>query len=114
MCFRPAEVSTPPVNCPNCGEEVFYSNGVLPNKCPFCREPLEGVGDSFGAPGAPAAPGAPGAPMAPGAPGASSVPKAPAAPGVSGSPSASGADWKSAIGGASAMPAKPSSAVEDK
>ncbi len=87
MCFRPAEVSQPPVKCPNCGGEVFYSNGVLPNSCPFCREPLEGAGN--GAPAAPAAPGAPtkpsGIPGIPSAPGAatkpSGIPAIPAAPG---------------------------------
>lgn len=109
MCFRPAEVSMPPVNCPNCGEEVFYSNGVLPNKCPFCRESLEGLGGSSGAP---VVPGAPGAPAAPGIPGAPGAPKAPAAPGESApaapSATASSSDWKSAIGGVSAMPIAPS------
>lgn len=79
MCFRPAEVAQPPVNCPNCGEEVFYSNGVLPAKCPFCKTPLADV-SAPGAPGAPAAPGAPGAPKAPAAPGAPGAPKAPGAP----------------------------------
>ena len=78
MCFRPTEVEMPPVNCPNCGEEVFYSSGVLPSKCPFCRTPLEGVGvaEASGAP----APGAPNAPSAPGAPMAPNAPIAPGAP----------------------------------
>lgn len=74
MCFRPAEVAAPPVVCPNCGGEVFPASGVLPAKCPFCRNPLEAA--EVPAPGAPAAPAAPGAPAAPPAPGA---PKPPAA-----------------------------------
>ena len=69
MCFRPPEVSNELVNCPNCGEEIFYSSGVLPSKCPFCKTPLEDA-----APAAPAAPGAPAVPAAPG------VPTPPAAP----------------------------------
>lgn len=87
MCFRPTEVAQPPVPCPNCGQEVFYSNGVLPNKCPFCKEPLE-VAELA----TPAAPGTPaptkkpsGIPNIPAAPGAakkpSGIPSIPAAPG---------------------------------
>ena len=88
MCFRPPEISAGPVNCPECGEEVFYSNGVLPSKCPFCRTPLEDVSAAPGAPGIPGAPGAPGVPGAPGAPKAPGSPGAPKAPGIPGAPGA--------------------------
>lgn len=79
MCFRPAEVAAPPVICPNCGEEVFPSSGVLPNKCPFCKESLEDAkpAEDVTPPGAPAAPAAPGATSAPAAPSAPGAPKPP-------------------------------------
>lgn len=66
MCFRPAEADAAagvkPTPCPHCGKTVFPTEGLLPKKCPFCREEL------MAAPAAPAAPGAPSAPAAPGAP----------------------------------------------
>ena len=70
MCFRPAEAELPPVMCPSCGKKINRIGGALPSKCPFCKEPTDGIEDAA----APAAPGAPGAPAAPGAP------KPPAAP----------------------------------
>lgn len=70
MCFRPAGADvTGPRQCPHCGKTVFPSDGILPKKCPFCREELGDAGlDTPAAPTAPATPGAPGAPKAPGAP----------------------------------------------
>ena len=73
MCFRPADAAAPPVVCPNCGKEVTASRGIIPKKCPFCREPLpqdgaaEVVGSVSAAPKAPA-PANPAAPKVPGAP----------------------------------------------
>ena len=75
MCFRPADADTAgPRPCPHCGKTVFPVDGILPKKCPFCREELDA-----GVP-SPAAPGAP-APGAPAAPKASGAPKPPARPG---------------------------------
>ena len=39
MCFRPADADTAgPRPCPHCGKTVFPADGILPKKCPFCRE----------------------------------------------------------------------------
>lgn len=82
MCFRPAEADAAsgvhPTKCANCGKTVFPTEGLLPKKCPFCKEIL--VEATPGAAPAPAAPGAPAAPKAPGAPAAPAAPKAPGAP----------------------------------
>lgn len=75
MCFRPADADTAgPRPCPHCGKMVFPSDGIVPKKCPFCREELAAKAPS------PAAPSAPNAPSAPAAPGAPAAPKAPSAP----------------------------------
>lgn len=83
MCFRPAEAGngSEKIFCSNCGKRVFEAKGVLPNKCPFCKEDLvprygEGEDPGFKAPEAPKAPSAPGVPGAPKAP---EAPKAPTA-----------------------------------
>lgn len=86
MCFRPAEADAGvhPVKCANCGKRVFPTEGLLPKKCPFCKEELVEAADSaapaLGAPGVPT-PGAPGVP-APGAPKPPVAPAPPAAPGA--------------------------------
>ena len=80
MCFRPADADTAgPRPCPHCGKTVFPADGILPKKCPFCREDLAAGAPSPAAPGAPGAP-APGAPAAPKPPAAPGAPKPPAAP----------------------------------
>lgn len=67
MCFRPAEADAgvKPTRCSKCEKVVFPVEGILPSKCPFCKEPLEAA--AMPSPGAPA-PAAPGAPVPPGAP----------------------------------------------
>ena len=44
MCFRPttANGGPQPIKCAHCGKIVFPSDGILPSKCPFCREALKG------------------------------------------------------------------------
>ena len=80
MCFRPADADTAgPCPCPHCGKTVFPAYGILPKKCPFCREELAAGVPSPAAPGAPSAP-APGAPAAPKPPAAPGAPKPPTAP----------------------------------
>ena len=78
MCFRPAEADVAagikPTQCRNCGKTVFPTEGLLPKKCPFCREELL---PAIAAPSVPSVPGAPKAPVAPAAP---KAPGAPAAP----------------------------------
>lgn len=39
MCFRPTTVSKP-MECPNCGKKVSALNGIVPKRCPYCKEPL--------------------------------------------------------------------------
>lgn len=79
MCFRPAEADVAsgigPTPCPHCGKTVFPTEGLLPKKCPFCREELAAGADSY----APAVP-APAAPApSPETPQAPAAPKAPTA-----------------------------------
>ena len=56
MCFRPADAGVGPVKC-SCGKMVFPAEGVLPSKCPFCKQPLEPGTEPPTMPSAPAAPG---------------------------------------------------------
>lgn len=75
MCFRPADADVAgPRACPHCGKMVFPADGILPKKCPFCRDELDA---GMSAPVAPAMPDIPTAPTVPGAPSVSSVPDAP-------------------------------------
>ena len=80
MCFRPAEADAAsgikPTPCPHCGKTVFPTEGLLPKKCPFCREELAAGEQPDNS--AAAAPGAP-KPPNPGAPQAPVPPKAPTA-----------------------------------
>lgn len=72
MCFRPAEAvaNVEPIDCPDCGETSFPTDGILPSKCPYCGRSFagEGVAPAPVAPKAPDAPSAPEAPKAPSAP----------------------------------------------
>ena len=79
MCFRPAalDADVKPVQC-SCGEMVFPTDGILPDYCPYCEEPLEVPTISATTP--PGAPGIPGAPSAPGVPTPPGAPRVPAAP----------------------------------
>ena len=52
MCFRPAEAELPPVMCPSCGKKINRIGGALPSKCPFCKEPTDGIEDAAAAPAA--------------------------------------------------------------
>ena len=82
MCFRPAEADSGvhPVKCAKCGKRVFPTEGLLPKKCPFCKEDLVESDESAApAPGAPKPP-APGAPSAPKAPAPAPAPAAPKGP----------------------------------
>lgn len=85
MCFRPASVSLPEPDCPECGKKISAVNGVFPTVCPHCGADLSKYEEEFkaqmaAAPGFAPPPGAPGAPKPPGAPGAPSAPRAPGAP----------------------------------
>lgn len=61
MCFRPSNIDTGPVQCPECGKEV--DGAATMTKCPHCGAKASA---SPSAPGAPKAQKAPGAPKAPG------------------------------------------------
>lgn len=86
MCFRPAGITMPEPECPECKKKLDATKDIT--ECPFCSADLTEYAAEFkkklagmtpggaGAPGVPAPPGAPGAPKPPGAPGA---PKAPGA-----------------------------------
>ena len=80
MCFRPAEANAGAA-CPNSGNKINVTQGLLPKKCPFCKTSLEGIDPASLAPaasGAAPAPSAPqAAPSAPKAPGAPTAPKPP-------------------------------------
>lgn len=76
MCFRPADADVAgPRPCPHCKKMVFPSDGILPKKCPFCREELTGAASASSQP--PAAPKAVSAPATPKAPDAPAVPGVP-------------------------------------
>lgn len=84
MCFRPSSVSVDSgPNCPECGRALQLPEGVIINKCPFCKyefteEDKKGIGKQapVSAPVASRAPQAPSAPKAPSAPSAPPMPKA--------------------------------------
>lgn len=82
MCFRPAETELPPVVCPSCEKRINRVAGELPSKCPFCKEPTEGIDAAIpdiSKPEIPSASPSP-SPQAPKAPGAPKAPKPPTAP----------------------------------
>jgi len=39
MCFRPPDVTTGPLMCPECGKKIVSPN-FTPVACPFCKAPL--------------------------------------------------------------------------
>lgn len=70
MCFRPADVSSGPKQCPSCGKIIPVIPGMpFPENCKGCGADLSSINPdkAAGAPSAPGAPQAPGAPKAPGA-----------------------------------------------
>lgn len=83
MCFRPADVSAGPKECPACGKVIPVIAGMpFPETCPGCGADVSSLdpAKAAAAAGAPAAPAAPGAPSAPKAPAVPAAPKAPGAP----------------------------------
>ena len=81
MCFRPADVGGQvKAFFSNCGKRVLEAKGVLPKKCPFCKEDLVPRYEQAEAQGEVPAPAAPSAPTAPNAIGAPKAPNAPKAP----------------------------------
>lgn len=69
MCFRPADVSTGPKQCPSCGKIIPVIAGMpFPETCKGCGADLSSINPDKTAPGAPQAPASPAAPAAPGSP----------------------------------------------
>ena len=69
MCFRPADVSEGPKECPSCGKVIPIIAGMpFPKECPGCGADISALDPANAAaapaPGAPAAPGAPKPPTA--------------------------------------------------
>lgn len=66
MCFRPADVSTGPKECPSCGKIIPVIPGMpFPENCKGCGADLSSINPDKQT-NTTAAPAAPGAPKAPG------------------------------------------------